>query len=189
MFSAGAAAYWAAAAFATAAIGTAASVIGQRKARKQQQRQFRASQAANARAEALQRRRADIIAARSRRRAAGEARRFRAQAVNLAAIRGVGGALGAPGSTVPGVSGSIQSQLNFNNAFINQVTTLNQGIRSAFSEASAIRQRPITAGANWSAFGSVAQSIGSLVFQGSQLKTFNKPSIGGQGVDIWEGIK
>lgn len=165
IFAAAYAGYWAAAAFALAAAGTTAQVVGQRKARQQQQRQFRESQAAQARAEALQNRRADITAARQRRRAAAEARRFRATGVNLAANRGAGGALGAPGSTVPGISGSIQSQLNFNNAFINQVTTLNQGIRSAFSEASAIRSRPITAGANWTAFGQVAGTIGSAIFQ------------------------
>ena len=153
-------------------VSTTASVVGQRKARKQQQKQFEQSQAANARAEALQRRRADITAARQRRSAAAQARRFRATGVNLAATRGAGGALGAPGSTVPGISGNIQSQLNFNNAFINQVTTLNAGIRSAFSEASAIRQRPITAGANWSAFGQVASAAGSLVFSAARSGMF-----------------
>ena len=162
------------------AAGTVASVVGQRQARKQQQRQFERSQAAQARAEALQNRRADITAARQRRRAAAEARRFRATGVNLAAIRGAGGALGAPGSTVPGISGNIQSQLNFNNAFINQVTTLNQGIRSAFSEASAIRSRPITAGANWTAFGQVASAAGSLIFTAARSNLFKDKPNGGE---------
>ena len=174
---------------AVGAVGVGASVIGQRKARQQQQRQFRESQAAQRRAEALQRRREDITAARQRRRAAAEARRFRAVGVNLAANRGAGGALGAPGSTVPSISGNIQSQLNFNNAFINQVTTLNQGIRSAFSEASAIRSRPITAGANWTAFGQVAGAAGSLIFNAAGSNLFkDNPNGGGKGVDIWEGI-
>jgi hypothetical protein len=77
--------------------------------------------------------------------------------------------------------------LNFNNAFINQVTTLNQGIRSAFSEASAIRQRPITAGANLSAFGQVAGTVGSVIFQ-SRNSFGGGGGGGGQGVDIWENI-
>jgi len=138
-----------------AVASTTVSYLGQKKAQKAASKRAREASAARQRAEALQKRREDIQAARQRRRSAAEARRFRGQAVNRAALQGAGGAIGAQGSTVPGVSANLQSQLNFNNAFTNRVTELNAGIRSAFGQAQDIANRPITAGSGLMAFGSL----------------------------------
>ena len=133
--------------------GSALQYSGQKKAAKAAKRQAADAAAARQRGEALQTKRENITAARQRRVAAAQARRLRATAVNIGAQRGFGGAIGAQGSTLAGAQGSIQSQLNFNNAFINQVTGLNQGIRSAFGEARDISGSPITAGSGLTAFG------------------------------------
>lgn len=146
-------------------VGTVAQIQGQRAQRKQAARRAQEAAAERRRAEQLQKRREDIAASRQRRRAAAEARRLRARGVNLAANRGAGGAIGAPGSTVPAIQGNIQSQLNFNNAFINRVTTLNQGIRGALSNAAQIENQPLTAGSGLMAFGSLAQSAGAFGFK------------------------
>jgi hypothetical protein len=148
-----------------AAAGTALSYIGQQKAQKAAASRARAAAEERARARALEQRRADIQASRQRRRAAAEARRFRAQAVNLANNRGAGGAIGAQGSTIPGVSGNIQSQLNYNNAFVNRVTDLNSQISSAFGNAQDIANRPITAGSGLMAAGSIMKTVGAFGFQ------------------------
>ncbi len=145
-------------------VSVGASVIGQRQQAKAAKKQAAAAAAERQRARDLEQKRANIQAARQRRKAAAEARRFRASAVNLANNRGAGGAIGAQGSTIPGVSGNIQSQLNYNNAFINRVTDLNQGIRTAFGNAQDIASRPITAGQNMMAFGQAAGAVGSLAF-------------------------
>jgi hypothetical protein len=134
---------------------------GQKKAAKAASARARAASAERRRAEELQTRRENLQVSRQRRRASAQARRFRAQAVNLAANRGAGGAIGAPGSTIPGVSGNIASQLNFNNAFINQVTGLNAQIRTAFGNVQTISGTPITAGQNLQAFGGFARAAGS----------------------------
>jgi hypothetical protein len=146
------------------AVGTVATIIGQQSAAKAAAKRAREAAAARQRAEDLQKKRDDIQAARQRRRAVAESRRFTSQAVNLAANRGAGGAIGASGSTVAGVTANLQSQLNFNNAFINRVTDLNQGIRSAFTDAQNIASRPITAGSGLMAFGGLARSVGSFTF-------------------------
>jgi len=160
----------------TSAIGFGAQVAGQRKAQRAAQRRAANAAAARQRAEALQRRRENIIAARQRRRAAGEARRFRGIGTNLAANRGAGGAIGAAGSTVPGLSGNIASQLNFNNAFINRTTELNQGIRSAFGQAQTIASTPITAGFGLRAFGGFARAAGGLIFSNREALAAKFPS-------------
>jgi hypothetical protein len=134
-------------------LSAAVTFVGQRKAAKAAKRRAAETTAARRRTEALQKRREDIIAARQRRRSFAEARRFRGGAVNLAAVRGVGGAIGAQGSTVPGVTANITQQLNANNAFINQVTALNTGIRAAQGAVADIAGRPITAGSGLIAFG------------------------------------
>lgn len=145
-----------------AVAGMASSYVGQKKAAKEASKRAREASAARQRAEALQKRREDIQAARQRRRSAAEARRFKGQAVNRAALQGAGGAIGAQGSTVPGVSANLQSQLNFNNAFTNRVTELNAGIRSAFGQAQDIANRPITAGSGLMAFGSLLSTVSSV---------------------------
>lgn len=149
---------------ALSAVGTVATVIGQKQAQKAASKRAREAASARQRAEALQKKREDIQAARQRRQAAAEARRFRGRAVNRAALQGAGGAIGAQGSTVPGVSANLQSQLNFNNAFTNRVTELNAGIRSAFGQAQDIANKPITAGSGLMAFGGLARSAGSFAF-------------------------
>ena len=123
------------------------SLIGQKQQQKAADRRAADASAANARAEALRTRRANLTAMRQRRRAASESRRLRATAVNLGANRGFGGAIGQQGSTIPGFTGSIQSQLNYNNSFINRVTEINQQYRTAFGQAQSIANTPITAGA------------------------------------------
>ena len=143
-------------------LGTAVQYVGQRQAQKAARRQAAEAAAARQRAEELQNRREAIQAARQRRRAAVEARRLRGAAVNVAAQRGFGGAIGAQGSTLAGVQGSIQSQLNYNNAFINRTTELNAQIRSAFGEARDIASRPITAGSGLMAFGSFLSTAGAF---------------------------
>jgi hypothetical protein len=145
-------------------VSVGAQVYGQRQQAKAAKKQAAEAAAERQRGRDLEQKRANIQAARQRRKAAAEARRFRASAVNLANNRGAGGAVGAQGSTIPGVSGNIQSQLNYNNAFINRVTDLNQGIRTAFGNAQDIASRPITAGQNMMAFGQAAGAIGSLAF-------------------------
>tara|TARA_R110000822_G_scaffold78235_2_gene187489 strand:+ start:759 stop:1271 length:513 start_codon:yes stop_codon:yes gene_type:complete len=162
---------------AIAVVSAAFQYYGQKQQMKAADKRARAAADARAKGEALQQKREDIQASRQRRRAVAESRRFRAQAVNLAANKGAGGAIGAPGSTVPGVSGNIQSQLNFNNAFINQVTGLNQGIRSAFSEAQNIASRPITAGSTLSAIGGLGMQaagawLGASPGQKADFKSF-----------------
>jgi len=144
-----------------AVISAGFSYMGQKKASKAADK--RASQAAAARAqgEALQARKANLTAMRQRRRAASESRRLRATAVNTGANRGFGGAIGQQGSTIAGFQGSIQSQLNYNNAFINQVTSLNAGIRSAFGQAQTISRGVDTAGTGLFAFGKL---VGSSAF-------------------------
>jgi len=159
------------------AVGTVMQVVGQRQQAKAARRRAADAAAARQRAEELQKRREDIAASRQRRRAAAEARRFRAQAVNLASNRGAGGAIGAPGSTVPAVSGNIQSQLNYNNAFINRTTTLNEGIRAALGEAQDIASRPITAGSGLMAFGGLAQSAGAFAYNNANSKLFKNIGI------------
>jgi hypothetical protein len=141
-------------------IGAAVTFVGQKKAAKAAKRRAAETTAARRRTEALQKRREDIIAARQRRRSFAEARRFRGGAVNLAAVRGVGGAIGAQGSIVPGVTANIAQQLNANNAFINQVTALNTGIRAAQGAVADIAGRPITAGSGLIAFGGLLGSRG-----------------------------
>lgn len=143
-------------------LSTVVSYAGQQQQASAAKKQARDAAAARQRAEDLQKKRDDIQAARQRRRAVAESRRFTSQAVNLAANRGAGGAIGASGSTVAGVTANLQSQLNFNNAFINRVTDLNQGIRSAFTDAQNIASKPITAGQNLMAFGSLIGKAGSL---------------------------
>lgn len=141
-----------------AAIGTGVSFIEGRKARRQQAAQAAQASAARRRQEDLERRRADIQAARQRRRAAAESRRLRARAVSLANIRGAGGAIGAPGSTIPAVAGNLQSQLNYNNLFINRITTLNEQIRGEQTNlANILGQRIGTSG-----FGQALTSVGKL---------------------------
>ncbi len=168
---------------AASAVGTIATVVGQKKAQKAAAKRAREAASARQRAEALQKKREDIQAARQRRQAAAEARRFRGRAVNRAALQGAGGAIGAQGSTVPGVSANLQSQLNFNNAFTNRVTELNAGIRSAFGQAQDIANRPITAGSGLMAFGSLARSAGSFAF--SNAGSISK--LGGGGNPISTG--
>lgn len=141
-------------------LGAVVSFVGQKKQAKAAKRRAAETTAARRRTEALQKRREDIIAARQRRRSFAEARRFRGGAVNLAAVRGVGGAIGAQGSIVPGVTANIAQQLNANNAFINQVTALNAGIRSAQGAVADISGRPITAGSGLIAFGGLLGSRG-----------------------------
>tara|TARA_R110002167_G_scaffold2887_1_gene14126 strand:+ start:472 stop:993 length:522 start_codon:yes stop_codon:yes gene_type:complete len=149
----------------SAVLQAGTAYMGQKAQTKAANKRAREAAAARERAEAIQKRRDDVQASRQKRQAVAEARRYRAQAVNLAANRGAGGAIGAPGSTVPAVAGNIQSQLNFNNAFINQVTALNQGIRSAFNEAQTIANRPISAGSGMMAlsglFGAAGQAASS----------------------------
>jgi|TARA_R110002020_G_scaffold364_7_gene1897 hypothetical protein len=142
--------------------------MGQQKAARAADK--RASQAAAARAqgEALEARKANLTAMRQRRRAAAESRRLRATAVNTGANRGFGGAIGQQGSTIAGFQGSIQSQLNYNNAFINQVTSLNAGIRSAFGQADTITRGIDSAGTGLFAFGKL---VGSSAF-GKLSKSF-----------------
>ncbi len=157
--------------------GTAVSFIGQRQAQKAAAKRAREAADERARARALEEKRANIQASRQRRRAAAEARRFRASAVNLANNRGAGGAIGAQGSTIPGVSGNIQSQLNYNNAFINRVTDLNSQISSAFGNAQDIASRPITAGSGLMAFGSLAASAGGFMTSNAgSISKFVSPS-------------
>tara|TARA_R100000988_G_scaffold98878_1_gene67364 strand:- start:437 stop:1003 length:567 start_codon:yes stop_codon:yes gene_type:complete len=138
--------------------------MGQKKQMKAAKRRAAEAAAARQRGEALQRRRDDIMASRQRRRSAAEARRLRATAVNVGAQRGFGGAIGQQGSTLAGFQGSIQSQLNYNNAFINRVTEVNQGIRSAFGQAQDIASRPISAGMGLMAFGNLVGSVGKSYF-------------------------
>ena len=153
--------------------GTVMQAQAQKKAAKAASARARDAAAERRRGEELQTRRENLQASRQRRRASAEARRFRAQAVNLAANRGAGGAIGAPGSTIPGVSGNIASQLNFNNAFINQVTGLNTQIRTAFGNAQTIARTPITAGQNLAAFGGFASAAGSgLTNNATDISTF-----------------
>jgi choline dehydrogenase-like flavoprotein len=167
-------------------IGVVASVVGQQQAQKSAAKRAREAAAARQRAEDLQKKRDDIQAARQRRRAVAESRRFTSQAVNLAANRGAGGSIGASGSTVAGVTANLQSQLNFNNAFINRVTDLNQGIRSAFGQAQDIASRPITAGSGLMAFGGLARSAGSFAFANAKgiSSYFGSGGGGGGGVGL-----
>jgi mannitol-specific phosphotransferase system IIBC component len=159
-------------------VGSAVSFVGQRQQAKAAQKRAREAAAERARAKKLKKRRADIQAARQRRRASAEARRFRAQAVNLAANRGAGGAIGAPGSTIPATTANLQSQLNYNNAFINRVTDINQGIRTALGNAQDIASRPITAGMGLMAFGGAIKGVGGA-FAGADIKSaFNSPTGG-----------
>jgi len=143
---------------AVSAIGSYLQYQGQRKAAKAARQRAAATAAQRRRTEALQKRREDLIAARQRRRSFAEARRLRGGAVNLAAVRGVGGAIGAQGSIVPGVTANIAQQLNANNAFINQVTALNVGIRASQGALADIQGQPITAGSGLIAFGGLLQS-------------------------------
>lgn len=144
---------------ALAVLSAGLQFLGQRKTEKAAKARAAAEAAERRRAEALQQRRDSVIATRQRRRSAAEARRLRAQSVNLAANRGVGGAIGAQGSIVPGVSANITQQLNANNAFVNTVTSLNAGIRTAFGNAQTIGNQPITAGSTLTAFGSLAGKL------------------------------
>ena len=149
---------------ASVALSLGGTVLQTQQAKKQQKfqrQQAAAAEASRAREEALQKQRADIEAARQRRRAAAEATRFRAQAVNLANVRGAGGSVAAPGSIVPGVTANLQSQLNFNNAFINRVTTLNEAIRGEQTNFANIAGR-VGPGPG---FGGVLTSLGSLGFK------------------------
>jgi len=157
-----------------AVLSAGVSYMGQRQQAKAAKKQAAAAAAERQRAEQLQKRRDDIQAARQRRRAAAEARRFRASAVNLANNRGAGGAIGASGSTIPAVTGNIQSQLNYNNAFINRVTSLNEGIRTALGNAQTIASQPITAGMGLMAFGRLIGTATSLY--ASNPSAFNSPS-------------
>ncbi len=165
-----------------AVVSAIATVVGiglqaqaAKKQRKFQQRQAAEASASRAREEALQKKRADIEASRQRRRAAAEARRFRSQALNLAANRGAGGAIGAQGSTVPGVTGNIQSQLNFNNAFINRVTTLNNQIRGEQSNlANVLGQVGPGPG-----FGAFLTAFGKLGFTAAKSGLFSSSPGGG----------
>lgn len=86
------------------------------------------------RLEAAQRRKEGLISARQRARARAEARRKTAQGVSLAINTGAGGAIGATGSTLPGLIGNLQNQLNLQTAFSTQVDESNSRIRSAFSQ-------------------------------------------------------
>jgi hypothetical protein len=156
-------------------VAAGSNIAAQSKAAKQQARRAKDAAAEEKRAAALQKRRADVIAARNRRKAAGEARAATGRAVNRAANSGAGGAIGAQGSTIPGVTANLQSQLNFNNAFINNVTTLNEGIRTAFGKARDIRSQPITAGAGLSAFGQLAGAAGKAFGAASSISKFNQP--------------
>ena len=160
----------------------AITYTGQQKAAKAAKRRAAETAAARRRTEALQKRREDIVAARQRRRSFAEARRLRGGAVNLAAVRGVGGAIGAQGSIVPGVTANIAQQLNANNAFINQVTALNAGIRSAQGAVADIAGRPITAGSGLIAFGGLIGSAGrayAFFGGGGSTPTQTDPSIRG----------
>jgi len=143
---------------AVSAIGSYFQYQGQKRAAKAARQRAAATAAQRRRTEALQKRREDLIAARQRRRSFAEARRLRGGAVNLAAVRGVGGAIGAQGSIVPGVTANIAQQLNANNAFINQVTALNVGIRASQGALADIQGQPITAGSGLIAFGGLLQS-------------------------------
>jgi len=158
------------AAVAVAVIGAGLQYQGQRKAAKAAKQRAAATAAARRRAESLQKRREDIVASRQRRRASAESRRLRGQVVNLAATRGIGGAVGAQGSTVPGAISNIAGQLNANNAFIKRVTAINAKIRTAFTDAAIIGSQPISAGTGLMAFGgllkSQAMNLGGL-FGGS----------------------
>ena len=150
----------------SAALTTVTTIYTAQQQKKAASKRAREAAAARDRAEKLQKRRDDVQASRQKRRAVAEARRFRAQSVNLAANRGAGGAVGAQGSTLQGVQGNIQSQLNYNNAFINQVTGLNQGIRSAFNEAQTIANRPLGGSGIASALGAASSAFGA--FAGSK---------------------
>jgi hypothetical protein len=139
--------------------------MGQQKAQKAAKRRAAAAAAQRRRTEALTKRREDLISARQRRRAFGEARRMRGAVVNLAAVRGAGGAIGAPGSTVPAFQANITQALNANNAFINQVTALNVGIRASEGALADIQGRPRTAGSGLIAFGGLIGDVGPSAFK------------------------
>jgi hypothetical protein len=160
-------------------LSTAVTYAGQQQQAKQARKQAREAAAERERGRQLEQKRANIQASRQRRRAAAEARRFRASAVNRAALSGAGGAIGASGSTVPAVTANLQSQLNYNNAFINRITDLNQGIRSAFGNAQDIASRPNTAGMGLMALGSAIGAFAS--YAGKIGKTADIPASKGSG--------
>jgi hypothetical protein len=142
------------------AIGSGISYVGQRKTARAQKKQAQESTAVRRRAEALQTRKDNIVAARQRARSASEKRRAQGSAISLAVNRGVGG---AGGSTIPGVLGSLQQQFASGAAFQNQIAGVNTGIRTAFSEARDIASQPITAGTGITAFGGlVTTAAGGL---------------------------
>jgi len=151
------AAIWAS--VAVSAAGTYMQMKQARKAEKEAARRAAQAAAERRREDKLKKKRADIVASRDRRRASAEAKRFRGQAVNLAANRGAGGAIGAPGSTLQGISGNIQSQLSFNNAFIGRVNTLNSQIMDSRTQQANILGRPISSG---SGMGQALSALGSL---------------------------
>jgi hypothetical protein len=142
------------------AISTGVSAYGAAKTRSAQAKRAREVTSANRRAEALQKRRDDIVAARSRARSRQETTRAKGFAINRAGQAGTGGAIGAAGSTVPGVVGSLSQQFASGVAFQNQITDVNAGIRTAFGDARDLKATPISStGANIAAAGAAFGAI------------------------------
>ena len=150
----------------TASAGSAGfNIFEGRKKEKEAERRFEETAAARRRAIQLQAKRDKLINTRTTARAFAERRRLTSQGVQQAINQGAGGAIGATGSTIPGLTGNLQNQFNLNTAFNTQVTEVNQGIRTAFDDVRRIAttpgSSPSLAGPILGAFGSIAMAAGN----------------------------
>lgn len=136
-------------------VGTAANIVQQRSAQKQQKQQFEESNRLAAEGQAKQKQLADIRSMRERRAAAREAQQRRAEVVAGATQRGA-----AAASPVQGAVSSIATQAGSNVSFLDQSNRLQQQASDLFGQAQVIANTPIQT----SSIPSGIASLGSTLF-------------------------
>lgn len=146
------------------AVGTVAQFVSAQKASKKQERLRRESIAAQQRAEAAQKRAADLQAQRRRIQLVREARISRARALQLGENRGLGGGSSAIRGSVASVTTDLASSLSF----LDQTKALNDLARVEFGRAREIASRTV----KQSGIGSLISTAGGLVLGAAQAGVF-----------------
>lgn len=154
----------------TSIIGLAVSAVGaglqfqqQKKAQKQQQRQFEESQKLQKEAQDREAKIRDLQTQRERRKLAREAQQRRAGIVAGAEAAGISGSSGAAGAT-----GAVATQAATGQAFLSETNELQDQAATLFGQAREVGSRPIKT----SGIGQAVSAIGGTIFSAGQSNLF-----------------
>lgn len=154
---------------AVTATGTVMQMQSQKKAASQRMSAYNRSQDAQRRAEAAQKRAADLQALRRRQNLVREARIKRAQVVQAGVSAGVGG----ESTAIVGGAYSVTTDLSSTISFLDQTRASNELARVEFGRARAIASRPITLNTTGSAIAAFGGMGLALATSKSGAKIFN----------------